>query len=127
MFQRLPHALRLLAVALPLLASQARAADAPVYAIVHVDIAPSQVEQAIPLLRSFAEHARHDPAVLDLQVLQQTGADNHYTLVEVLRSPADYRHFVETDYAKALRTGLQPLLGSPFDERLHSRLAGSQP
>ncbi|MDE1180964.1 antibiotic biosynthesis monooxygenase [Paraburkholderia sp.] len=90
------------------------------YAVVHVDIEPPQVKVALPLLASYAKHAAHDPAVLHIEILQQSGATNHFTLVEVMRSPAAYRQFVDEPYVRQMRTALQPLLGSPFDERLHS-------
>lgn len=102
-------------------ASQAPRAGA-VYAVVHVDIEPAQVKVALPLLQAFAEHARHDPAVRQIEVLQQTGAGNHFTIVEVLQSAQAYTQFVQAPYVISLRTHLQPLLGSPFDERLHGLL-----
>ena len=95
---------------------------AAVYAIVHVDIEPAQVKVALPLLQTFTEQARHDPAVRHIEVLQQTGAGNHFTLVEVLQSAQAYKSFVQAPYVINMRTQLQPLLGSPFDERLHGLL-----
>ena len=97
--------------------------DTPLYAIVHVDIEPAAVKTALPLLQSYARQAERDPAVLHIDVLQQDAGKNHFTLVEVLRSPAAYDTFVEEPYVKDLRTNLQPFLGSPFDERLHQAVA----
>lgn len=97
--------------------------DTPLYSIVHVDIEPAAVKTALPILQSYAKQAEQDPAVLHIDVLQQDGAKNHFTLVEVLRSPAAYDTFVEEPYVKDLRNDLQPFLGSPFDERLHQAVA----
>ncbi|MBN3853387.1 hypothetical protein G3N59_08370 [Paraburkholderia sp. Ac-20340] len=94
-------------------------ASAAVYAVVHVDIEPPRVKEALPALHAFEARAKHDPAVASIDVLQQSGAENHFTLVEVLHSQADYDAFVSRDYVRALRNTLQPLLGGPFDERLH--------
>lgn len=95
---------------------------AAVYAIVHVDIEPAQVKVALPLLQHFTTLARRDPSVRHIEVLQQTGAGNHFTIVEELQSAQAYKDFVQAPYVISLRTQLQPLLGSPFDERLHGLL-----
>jgi len=95
---------------------------AAVYAVVHVDVEPAQVKVALPLLQTFTEQARHDPAVRHIEVLQQTGAANHFTIVEVLQSAQAYKDFVQAPYVIGMRSKLQPLLGSPFDERLHGLL-----
>jgi quinol monooxygenase YgiN len=100
-------------------ASEANTAGA-VYAVVHVDIEPAKVNTALPLLQAFSEQARHDPAVRHIEVLQQTGAGNHFTIIEVLQSAQAYKDFVQTPYVISMRTQLQPMLGSPFDERLHA-------
>jgi quinol monooxygenase YgiN len=102
-------------------ASEATPAAA-VYAVVHVDIDPAQIKVALPLLQAFTEQARHDPVVRHIEVLQQTGAGNHFTIVEVLQSTQAYEKFVQSPYVISMRTKLQPLLGSPFDERLHGLL-----
>ncbi|WP_310630957.1 antibiotic biosynthesis monooxygenase [Paraburkholderia sp.] len=90
-----------------------------IYAVVHVDIEPPKVPEALPALRAFEAQAKQDPAVASIEVLQQTGAENHFTLVEVLKSKAAYDAFVSRPYVRSLRETLQPILGGPFDERLH--------
>lgn len=114
--------LKFSAFAVFVLFSAHAAADESVYAVAHVDIEPPQFKAALTLLHRFAEQARQDPDVVRLDVLEQTDARNHFTLVEVLRSPAAYDRFVQHTYVKTLRTQLQPLLGSPFDERLHAQI-----
>jgi quinol monooxygenase YgiN len=90
-----------------------------VYAVVHVDIEPPELQQALPALRAFEVQAKHDPSVVSFDVLEQTGAENHFTLVEVLRSQADYDAFISRAYVRTFRDTVQPFLGGPFDERLH--------
>ncbi|WP_321781789.1 putative quinol monooxygenase [Paraburkholderia sp. J94] len=90
-----------------------------IYAVVHVDIEPPKVPEALPALRAFEAQAKQDPAVASIEVLQQIGAENHFTLVEVLKSKAAYDAFVSRPYVRSLRETLQPILGGPFDERLH--------
>ncbi|MDR5733937.1 hypothetical protein QCE47_16575 [Caballeronia sp. LZ025] len=94
-----------------------------VYAVVHVDIDPDTLHAALPLLRSFLADAKKDGALANVDLLEQAGAENHFTLVEVLPSTQAYNAFVERHYVKTLRSRLQPLLGAPFDERLHHVMA----
>ncbi|MGF6573534.1 quinol monooxygenase YgiN [Paraburkholderia sp. GAS333] len=97
-----------------------------IYAVVHVDIEPKDLKTALPLLQSFEQQAAHDTAVVSIDVLQQMGAENHFTLLEKFSSAAGYDDFVSRPYVKALRSGLQPLLGGPFDERIHRAMPQTQ-
>jgi quinol monooxygenase YgiN len=90
-----------------------------VYAVVHVDIEPLALKNALPYLREFETEAKRDPAVVDIDLLQQTGAENHFTIVEILHSQQAYDTFVSRPYVRTLRARLQPFLGGPFDERVH--------
>ncbi|MHC1481005.1 putative quinol monooxygenase [Frateuria aurantia] len=111
----------LLAVSAPTIAHVA-GPDA-VHAIVHVDIDPDRLSVGQPLLQRYAGLAARDAAVSHFELLQQSDAPNHFTLVEVFPSLAAYHHFVEEAYVRQLRSDIQPLLGSPFDERLHHALS----
>jgi quinol monooxygenase YgiN len=55
-------------------------------------------------------------------VLQQIGAPNHFTLVEGWADRGAFEAHEASAAARALRAKLQPILGSPFDERLHHAL-----
>ncbi|WP_347555849.1 antibiotic biosynthesis monooxygenase [Robbsia sp. KACC 23696] len=90
------------------------------YAVVHVDVEPKDLSSALPILTTYAQRAAADPAVRHIDVLQQDGGTNHFTLLEAFRSQAAYQQFVAQSYVKQMRERIQPMLGSPFDERLHS-------
>jgi len=94
--------------------------NAALYAVVHVDVEPKDLSAALPILTAYAQRAAIDPAVRHIDVLQQDGGTNHFTLVEDFRSHAAYQRFVAQSYVKEMRDSIQPMLGSPFDERLHS-------
>ncbi len=55
-------------------------------------------------------------------VLQQDGRPNHFTLLEEWRAQADYDTHLGAAHTRHFREALQPMLGSPFDERLHTEL-----
>ena len=91
-------------------------------AIVHIDVLPPGTAQALGLLQDLAQHARSESGCIKFQVLQQVGRPNHFTLVEAWANQAAYDADVGTRETRDFREKLQPLLGSPFDERLHTEI-----
>ena len=55
-------------------------------------------------------------------MLRQEGHPNHFTIFEVWQTRQDFETHLATAYSKTFREKIQPLLGSPFDERLHIML-----
>jgi quinol monooxygenase YgiN len=117
-------------------AALAQAPAGPIYAIVHVDLAPppfppgASVEmqtrirdetgaRGIALLQEMAAGCTKEAGCLRFDVLQTIGAANHLTLVEVWRDQAALDFFEGTERVKSVRARLAPYLGSPFDQRLH--------
>jgi quinol monooxygenase YgiN len=114
----------------------------PIYAVVHVDLAPppappgataAQQDQiradtgarGIALLQEMAAGCTKEAGCLRFEVLQTIGAANHLTLVEVWKDQASMDFFEGTARVKAAREKLAPLLGSPFDQRIHLLVARS--
>ncbi len=114
----------------------AQAPKGPIYAIVHVDLAPgpappgaSDAVQAqiradtgtkgIALMHELAAGCTPQAGCLRFDVLQQTNAPNHITLIEVWKDVASMDFYDGTARSKSVRERLQPMLGSPFDIRLH--------
>jgi quinol monooxygenase YgiN len=102
------------------LAQQAK----PVYVITHVDFAPQPggLDGALNLLKQYAADSRKDPGAIRIEVLQQDNRGNHLTLVEEWRSREDFEAHTRAEHTKQFREKAHPLMGSPFDERLHSAL-----
>ena len=59
------------------------------------------------------------PEPFEIEVLEELGRPNHSTVVEVWASRQAYEDHLAADHTRAFRNKLQPMLGSPFDERLH--------
>jgi len=90
------------------------------YVITHVDIGgPALAAEGAKLLLQFAADSRKDAGLVRFEVLREPNRVNHFTLVEVWESRKDFETHLATNHAKAFREKIQPLLGSPFDERLH--------
>lgn len=93
-----------------------------VYVVTHVDVTPNYTAGATKALREFAAESKKDPGVVRFEVLQQDSRANHYTMVEVWQTRQAFEAHSAAEHTKRFREKLQPMLGSPFDERLHEIL-----
>ena len=87
-----------------------------VYVITHVDVAPPG--DATALLRRLADDSRHEPGCLRFDILQHADRANHFTIVEAWRTRAARDRHVAAAHTRRYRDALQPLIGSPLDERV---------
>ena len=96
----------------------------PVVIITHVDFAPQPngLGDALNLLKQYAADSRKDAGNVRVEVLQQDNRMNHLTLVEEWKSREDFEAHLRADHTKQFREKAHPMMGSPFDERLHSVL-----
>ena len=86
-----------------------------VYVISHVDVTPNP--QAPVLLRQLADASRQEAGNLRFDVLLHTMRSNHFTVIEAWRNQQTLDAHVAAPHTKRYRDALQPLTGSPLDER----------
>ena len=91
-----------------------------VVVVTHVDVSPSPAVP--PMLTKLAEASRREAGNLRFDVMQHTMRANHFTIVEVWRNQAALDAHVAASHTKAYRDELQPLTGSPLDERVYTRV-----
>jgi quinol monooxygenase YgiN len=91
------------------------------FVIAHVDVAPNT--QAPMLLQELAAASRQEPGNLRFDVLQHAMRGNHFTVVEQWRNRDALDAHVATAHARGYRDALQPLTGSPLDERVYAPIA----
>jgi quinol monooxygenase YgiN len=111
---------------LALLAASANAfAQAPTGAltvVTHVDVVPDDAEAGAKLLSKEASDARKDPGCLSYEAVQQVDRPNHFTIVSEWKSRDAFEAASTSAHTKTFRNAIYPMLGSPFDERLHGKL-----
>jgi quinol monooxygenase YgiN len=95
------------------------AAKEPLYVVTHVDVLPKFTKAGRDLLNQFAADSRKDAGAVRIEVYEDISRRNHSTVVEVWSSRKAYDDHLAAAHTRAYRTKLQPMLGSPFDERLH--------
>jgi quinol monooxygenase YgiN len=92
----------------------------PLVIITHVDVVPQYTAPAVALLQDYRKDSRGDEGSERIEVLQQIGRPNHFTLVEEWADQGAYDKHVSAAHTRQFRDKLQPMLGAPYDERPHS-------
>lgn len=111
--------MRFLLVALSLVVSGLAQAQEPVHVITHIDLMPNGTATGVTLLKQFAATTLKEKDCLRFEILQQDGRPNHLTLVATWKDQKAFDAHDSAPYTKEFREKMQPLIGSPWDERLH--------
>jgi quinol monooxygenase YgiN len=85
--------------------------------VTHVDVIPNP--QTAGMLERLAEAGRKEPGNLRFDVLQHSMRANHFTVIERWRNLAALDAHVAAAHTRQYRDELQPLTGSPLDERVY--------
>jgi len=85
--------------------------------ITHVDVSPDP--RVAPMLVRLATAARGEAGNLRFDVMQHTMRANHFTVVETWQSQEALDAHVAAAPTRQYRDELQPLTGSPLDERVY--------
>ena len=101
----------------------AQDADERLYVVTHIDVlGQNGAAEAAKMLHEFAADSRKDQGSVRFEVLRDPNRLNHFSIVEVWRTRQDFEAHLAAGHSKAFREKIQPMLGSPFDERLHKLL-----
>jgi len=90
-----------------------------VVVITHLDVIPTFVAQAQPLIEQFVVDSRQDPGVEVFIVVSWTPTTNHFQLIEVFRSQRAFDAHISAAHTIEFRRQLQAFIGAPYDERLY--------
>jgi quinol monooxygenase YgiN len=91
------------------------------YVVTHVDLAgPTAAPAGTKLLQQFVADSRKDAGAVRIELLVEPTRLNHLTVVEIWQTRGDFEAHLAAAHTKNFREKIQPLLGSPFDERLHT-------
>jgi quinol monooxygenase YgiN len=93
-----------------------------VYVLTHVDVFPSNKDDAAALLTALAEAARKMPGNLLFDVVRVDGHPNHFTLFAGWGDRSAFDASLTAAPTKDFRRRLTPLEGALYDERLYHAL-----
>jgi quinol monooxygenase YgiN len=87
--------------------------------VTHIDIIPTFLTQAQPLIQDFVTASASDPGVIEFLLVSWDGITNHFQLIERYQSGLVFDHHVSNENTVQFRTSLQPFIGAPYDERVY--------
>ena len=87
--------------------------------VTHVDTVGGPQADAPGLLTRLAEASRMEQGCLRFDVLQHTMRANHFTVIEIWQSQNALDAHAAAPHTKQYRDRLQPISGSPLDERVY--------
>lgn len=90
-----------------------------VYIVTHIDVTPNFAAGANQAIQKYAADSRKEKGAVSIQGMVQDGRPNHFTVVEIWQSREAFEAHSGQAHTREFRETLQPMLGAPFDERLH--------
>jgi quinol monooxygenase YgiN len=102
--------------------AQDRAASDKVYVVTHVDIIPPQAAAGTKLVQQYVSDTRKDPGLVRIEAASEISRGNHISIMEVWQDKKAFDEHVAAAHTRQFRQQLDPMLGSPYDERLHHSL-----
>ena len=94
-----------------------------VHIVSHVDFAGAGALAAAPgMLQQIADASRREPGNLRFDVLQHVMRANHFTVVESWTNQAALDAHAAAAHTRQYRDALQPITGSPLDERVYTTI-----
>jgi len=91
-----------------------------IYVVAHVDVLPTEAATGTKLLQQYAADSRKDKGAVRVEVYIQVSRVNHFSVVEVWQNKEALEAHEAAAHTKKFREHIDPLLGSPYDERLHT-------
>jgi len=101
-------------------ATGARAHGGEIEVVTHIDIIPTFLTQAQPLIQQFVTDSASDPGVKEFLLVSWAPAPNHFQLIERYDSKRAFDLHVTAQHSVAFRNALQPFIGAPYDERVYT-------
>jgi quinol monooxygenase YgiN len=93
---------------------------AHIIVVTHVDVSPNP--KVADMLKALAEESRTESGNVRFDVVQHTMRANHFTVVEVWRDQKALDTHVASPHTRQHRDTLQPMTGSPLDERVYKAI-----
>jgi quinol monooxygenase YgiN len=102
--------------------AQDQAAHDRIYVVTHVDIIPPQKVAGTKLVQQYVADSHKDSGVVRVEAGAEISRDNHISITEVWQNQKAFDEHVAAAHTRQFRQQIDPMLGSPYDERLHHSL-----
>jgi quinol monooxygenase YgiN len=94
----------------------------PVYIVTYIDVTPNNVPETTKQLQQLAADSLKDRGAIRFEILQQDGRPNHLVILEAWQNRQMFEAHNSAAHTRLFREKLFPMLGSPYDERLHTMI-----
>jgi len=88
--------------------------------VTHIDIIPTFLDQAKPLILSFVTDSAADPGVTEFILVSWDDIPNHFQLIERFKNGRTFDLHLSAEHTIEFRTSIQSFIGSPYDERVYN-------
>lgn len=102
--------------------AQDQASHDRIYVVTHVDIVPPSTAAGTKLVQQYVADSRKDKGIVQIEASAQISRLNHISIVEVWQNQKAFDEHVAAAHTRQFRQQIDPMLGSPYDERLHQLL-----
>ena len=102
--------------------AQAQATHDRIYVVTHVDIIPPKAADGTKLVQQYVVDSRKDAGLVRVEAGSEISRGNHISIVEVWQNQKAFDEHVTAAHTRQFRQQIDPMLGSPYDERLHQSL-----
>lgn len=102
-----------------LLSSLGASAQDRLYVVTYVDLMPNYADDGSKVLQKYASDCRKEKDIVRFELFHDIGRKNHFTMVGAWENRAAFDAHLEANHTREFREKLQPMLGSPLDERLY--------
>jgi quinol monooxygenase YgiN len=93
-----------------------------IYVVTHVDIVPPDTAAGTKLVQQYVADTRKDKGFVRIEASAQISRANHISIVEVWQNQRAFDAHLAAAHTRQFRQQIDPMLGSPYDERLHQIL-----
>jgi quinol monooxygenase YgiN len=102
-----------------------KVADAPAHGgeievVTHIDVIPTFLNQAQPLILQFVTDSAKDPGVREFLLVSWDDITNHFQVIERYDTSRSFDLHVTAQHTVQFRNSLQPFIGAPYDERVYT-------
>jgi quinol monooxygenase YgiN len=92
----------------------------PLYVATFIDLMPLNTVPGTVAIKQYVLDTRKDPGMVRCEAIAQiAGRANHVVVLEVWRNEQAFENHEAAPHTRDYRAALQPLLGAPFDQRVH--------
>ena len=102
--------------------AQEQATHDRIYVVTHVDIIPPKAADGTKLVQQYVADTRKDKGLVRVEAGSEISRGNHISIVEVWQNQKAFDEHVAAAHTRQFRQQIDPMLGSPYDERLHQSL-----